>query len=215
MPNPTGTTYLQANQNYVWQDGDVYQIPWTDTVEGAAAGASFGGLGVANQPHQLLLNKINLLLGKQLINEGNIAALQGLIQLITSTINMKLVGQVTAKEGWLKVGSKDVNLGQLQIIWQWGTIDLTPYTGQPVPNPLPFNFPIAFPNAIWEIVPYWQTNQLATKDILTLGNDPVTLEIQSPLQKQGNNMLFNFSMLSSSSLIGPYLTGIGYAAVGY
>jgi len=61
MSNPTGTTYLQANPSYVWTNGDVYQIPQTDTVEGAATGASFSGIGVENQPHIVLLNKIQWL----------------------------------------------------------------------------------------------------------------------------------------------------------
>lgn len=61
MANPTGTSNLQANQAYVWMNGDVYLIPQTDEVEGAATGASFSGIGVENQPHQVLLNKIQWL----------------------------------------------------------------------------------------------------------------------------------------------------------
>ncbi len=70
MANPTGTVYLTAAPGYVWTDGDVYQIPQTDQVEGAATGASFGGLGVDNQPHQLLLNKIELIHNHQLYRRG-------------------------------------------------------------------------------------------------------------------------------------------------
>jgi len=214
MANPTGTTYMQANNNYVWQNGDVYEIVWTDMVEGAATGASFAGLGVANQPHQILLNKVNLLQRKQLQDEGNIAALQAFIQLISSDIGISLLGQLAGQEGWLKVGSNDVNLGEIQLIWQWGTIDFTPYTGGLVPNPFPFNFPIAFPNAIWAIAPYWVTNDPVTKAITAIGNDPLTVMMQAPLQTQGNNMLFNFNRLSSSTILGPYVTGIGWAALG-
>lgn len=57
MSNPSGSIYLQANNSYAWASGDVYEIPQTDTTEGAATGASFSGLGVDNQPHQILLNK--------------------------------------------------------------------------------------------------------------------------------------------------------------
>lgn len=57
MSNPSGSVYLQANNSYAWAYGDVYEIPQTDTTEGAATGASFSGLGVDNQPHQVLLNK--------------------------------------------------------------------------------------------------------------------------------------------------------------
>ena len=61
MANPTGTTYLQANAGYTWMEGDIYEIPQTDQLEGAATGASFSGLGVVNQPHQVLLNKAEYL----------------------------------------------------------------------------------------------------------------------------------------------------------
>lgn len=57
MANPTGSIYLQANGSYTWMDGDIYEIRQTDQVEAAATGASFGGIGVENQPHQILLNK--------------------------------------------------------------------------------------------------------------------------------------------------------------
>jgi hypothetical protein len=61
MANPTGSAYLQANSSYTWTDGDIYEIVQTDQQEGAATGASFGGIGVDNQPHQVLLNKVQWL----------------------------------------------------------------------------------------------------------------------------------------------------------
>jgi hypothetical protein len=36
---------------------EIYAIQQTDPVEGAAALASFSGLGVSNQPHQQLANR--------------------------------------------------------------------------------------------------------------------------------------------------------------
>ena len=107
VANPTGTTYLQANTSYVWTDGDVYEIPQTDEVEGAATGASFSGLGVDNQPHQVLLNKIQYLHSHQVQDEANIAALESLAVLITSDVGAN---------GWLKLGANDTNLGQIQIV---------------------------------------------------------------------------------------------------
>lgn len=97
--NPTGTVYLQANPAYVWTDGDVYEIPQTDTIEGAASGASFGNLGVVNQPHQVLLNKINYL-KKQAVQA-------------TSSI---------APNGWYKFIDQDSHLRQITAIVQWGQI---------------------------------------------------------------------------------------------
>jgi hypothetical protein len=156
MPNPTGSTYLAANAGYVWSDGDVYLIPQTDLVEAAAPGASFGGLGVANQPHQLLLNKIQLLRAKQLIDETNIAQI------------LFLASSGVGKNGWLKFGTADVNAGQVQLILQWGTIDLAALFGEeypptqpeelPLPTQFSFNFTIAFPNAVWMLHPYLLTN---------------------------------------------------------
>jgi hypothetical protein len=61
MPNPTGSTYLSALANYTWQDGDVYQIPQTDTVGRGSRRRFVNGLGVANQPHQEILNKLQLI----------------------------------------------------------------------------------------------------------------------------------------------------------
>jgi len=47
---------------------EIYQIQQTDAVEGAATGASFGGIGVSNQPHQQLANRTALL--KQRVSAG-------------------------------------------------------------------------------------------------------------------------------------------------
>jgi hypothetical protein len=164
MANPTGTTYLIANLFYSWTDGDVYEIPQTDTVEGAATGASFGGLGVDNQPHQVLLNKVQYTRMKQLADEENMAALQTWEGLFTST-----VGQ----SGWYKVGVQDSNRGQISIIEQWG-IGQIPSGGS-----LVFALPIAFPNAAWAITAtvqaasgssgYW----VATAGFQGLGNAQV------------------------------------------
>jgi hypothetical protein len=138
-PNPTGTVYLQADPNYVWADGDVYEIPQTDTIEGAASGASFGGLGVINQPHKALLNKINYL--KR--------------QLVQATSN---VGQT----GWYKFEDQDSNKGLITPIVQWGAV----VQSGPVPPPqsnffgppptgsllatLTATFPISFTTTVWQ-----------------------------------------------------------------
>lgn len=89
MANPSGSTYLQANLSYVWANGDVYEIPQTDTTEGAATGASFSGLGVDNQPHQLLLNKI------QWLYDYLTTLPHGSTQLTSGSGNFTVPGQVT------------------------------------------------------------------------------------------------------------------------
>jgi hypothetical protein len=60
-----------------YSPNEIYQISQTDKVEGAAAGASFGGLGVSNEPHQQLANRTAFLYGRQVTNIGNITALIG------------------------------------------------------------------------------------------------------------------------------------------
>ncbi len=136
MPNPTGTVYLQANNSYVWTDGDVYQIPQTDQSEGAATGASFAGLGVDNQPHQALLNKAQLLHKNQLADEANISALQTILTL-TSAVGLN---------GWMKLSSNDVNLGQIYPILQWGTISVLPYGGSS--NKPPMSVSLQLPDSL-------------------------------------------------------------------
>jgi hypothetical protein len=207
MANPTGSVYLQANNSYVWTDGDIYEIPQTDEIEGAASNASFSGLGVDNQPHQVLLNKIQYLHSHQVTDEANIAALQSQAALITSNVGAN---------GWLKLGTNDTNLGTIQIIIQWGSISLIPYggpAGQPLPIPLSFNFPIAFPNAVWLLLPYYQGNNTAPL-VSSLGIAAI-----SPLQKQGNQIISSMTATTAQNLISrgstAGLTGIGWVALGY
>jgi hypothetical protein len=251
MANPTGTTYLSANQNYIWADGDVYQIAQTDTVEAAGTGASFGGLGVANQPHQMLLNKIQYLHNHQLADEAAIGALQALFDVLTSSdVNQNapppslpnLYGPMlpTATNGYLKVASNDVNLGQMQIIWQWGTIALSPWDEEPpgpgyseepdLPVTMSFNFPIAFPNAIWLLIPYWQANTALTipvppSGISSFGINNFTIAAVTPLQLQNNQIAYSLQKRDltddTGNFFGPYaataniLGNIGWVALGY
>jgi hypothetical protein len=53
---------------------EVYEIQATDAVEGAAIGASFGGIGLSNQPHQQLANRTAFVKQRQDTNIGNIIA---------------------------------------------------------------------------------------------------------------------------------------------
>ena len=55
---------------------EVYEIQQADPVEGAALNASFGGIGISNQPHQQLANRTAYLKQRQDTNIGNIAVLQ-------------------------------------------------------------------------------------------------------------------------------------------
>jgi hypothetical protein len=170
MANPTGSTYLQANTGYVWTDGDIYEIVQSDSNEGGTPGitsgagaASFSGLGVVNQPHQVLLNKIQYTHTHQLADEVSIASLLTFQALFTSSLGTS---------GWLKVGLRDVNKGQVDGIIQWGVIDYgTAGGGFGGASGLlgPYNFPIAFPNACYLFLPVTITMQSATENISPLG----------------------------------------------
>jgi hypothetical protein len=153
VANPTGSTYLQANLGYTWSDGDIYEIQQTDQVEGAAVGASFSGLGVDNQPHQVILNKLQLTHLNQVTDETNIANLMTFAALFTSAVG---------PSGYIKLGVQDVSRGQIQFIVQWGVVSLiTSNTLNVLPAGYylyPFNFPIAFPHAIYGIMPWFQSN---------------------------------------------------------
>ena len=214
MSNPTGTVYLQANNSYVWTDGDIYEFPQADQQEGAAIGASFSGLGVDNQPHQILLNKIQLTHKNQVVDEANIALLQTFANLFTSSVGTN---------GYLKLGTQDVSKGQIQLIFQWGTISLLGLDGSALKNAVfSFNFPISFPNAIWMLLPYYQSNDV-TGD-LALDQAPLTIEAITPLQKQGNRIASDLAFIpggrndvdvAQSANDGLGLTGIGWLAIGY
>jgi hypothetical protein len=61
---------------------EIYAIQQVDKLEGAAAGASFGGIGVSNEPHQQLANRTAFLYGRQNTNIGNITTLQGQVAVL-------------------------------------------------------------------------------------------------------------------------------------
>jgi hypothetical protein len=113
---------------------EVYEIQQTDPVEGAAAGASFSGIGISNQPHQQLANRTALLYQRQNVNITNIGILQAFQAAFTS-----LMGP----NGYLMTAALDVNRGAINPMLQWGQ-----YGSPLAPNAsYSFNFPNAFANA--------------------------------------------------------------------
>jgi hypothetical protein len=118
---------------------EVYEIQATDPVEGAASGASFGGLGLSNQPHQQLANRSAFLKQRQDTNIGNIAALQAFTALFKGLM---------AGNGYAQVPFLDVNRGQITATIQWGA--LFPTGGLGKDQTYAVNWPIQFPNAcVW------------------------------------------------------------------
>jgi hypothetical protein len=145
VANPTGSN-LTENTGYVWQDGDVYQIAQADTAEGAATGASFGGLGVDNQPHQTLLNKVKFVKGRQDNNIASIAALQNFAAAFVSSLKTN---------GYLKIPLTDVSRGPVIAVIQWGYYVLA-QQNVVADTQLVVTWPIPFPNAI--LLPPLATN---------------------------------------------------------
>jgi hypothetical protein len=216
MANPTGTTYLTANSGYLWTDGDVYEIVQTDQQEGAAIGASFGGQGVDNQPHQILLNKIQYTHSRQITDETNITVLQAFKGLFTSRVGAN---------GYLKLGAQDVNLGQTDIILQWGVISLLGVArGMLVNGAFTFSFSIPFPNAVWRIIPWFESNNASGEGALFAAVQfSLVPEAITPYALQGNTIFTDYVgpgsaagiRVASSPNDGVGLTGIGWVAIGY
>lgn len=117
---------------------EIYQIQQTDAVEGAATGASFGGIGVSNQPHQQLANRTALLKQRQDVNIANIGVLQ--------TFIAGFIGSLQAN-GYIQVPITDVSRGPIAAIIQWGYYPLF-QAGLPRDTEYPVTWPIRFPNAI-------------------------------------------------------------------
>jgi len=118
---------------------EVYEIQATDLVEGAATGASFGGLGLSNQPHQQLANRTAFLKQRQDTNIGNIAALQAFTALFKGLM---------AGNGYAQIPFLDVNRGLITATVQWGA--LFPSGGLGMDQTYAVTWPIQFPNAcVW------------------------------------------------------------------
>src|SRR5260370_39600475 len=95
---------------------ETYQIQATDLVEGAATGASFGGIGLSNQPHQQLANRTALLKQRQETNIANIAALQAFVAGFMGSLG---------QSGYLKIPLVDLSRGTISAVIQWGSFSLS------------------------------------------------------------------------------------------
>jgi hypothetical protein len=101
MSNLTDAPAFTANE--------IYEMQQTDGCEGAGSGASFGGLGINNQPHQQLANRTSYLKQRQDTNIGNINSLLAFIGLFTSIIN-------PGGESVFKFPFNDEELGEIELI---------------------------------------------------------------------------------------------------
>src|SRR5271163_354311 len=95
---------------------EIYEIQQTDAVEGAATGASFGGIGISNQPHQQLANRTALVKQRQDVNIASIGVLQ--------TFMAGFIGSLQAN-GYIQIPINDVSRGPIVTIIQWGYYSLS------------------------------------------------------------------------------------------
>jgi len=200
MANPTGG-FLIENSAYVWHDGDVYQIAQGDTAEGAASGASFSGLGVDNQPHQTLLNKVKFVKGRQDNNIANIAALQSFAAGFVSSLKAN---------GYLKIPLTDVSRGPVIAVIQWGYYALAQ---QNILADTQFvvTWPIPFPNAI--LLPplatnvyYQTTGGNAVASVVSWGITGATFVLDVP---------GNLTAIQSPQWKGEQSNGFSWLAIGF
>lgn len=140
---------------------EVYQIQQTDSVEGAAVGASFSGIGISNQPHQQLANRTAFLRQRQDTNIANIGVLQGFKALFAGSMG---------QNGYLKFGFQDVSRGLIQAIVQWGFFSMIGATSGSLKNAAwGFSFPIPFPNACETVFTTWVTDNFTGPEALVSG----------------------------------------------
>jgi hypothetical protein len=125
---------------------EVYEIGQTDPVEGAATGASFGGIGISNQPHQQLANRTAFLKERQDANIANIGLLQ--------TFAAGFAGSLQTN-GYLRIPITDPQRGAVVAIIQWGYYALAQVR---IANDTEYtvSWPIRFPTAI--LIPPLATN---------------------------------------------------------
>lgn len=167
---------------------EIYQMQQTDGCEGAAIGASFGGIGINNEPHQQLANRTAFLKNRQDVNIGNIGVLLAFMAEFVSSLGAS---------GYLKIPVDDVALGQRILIVQWGFAAVA-YA----PNDInvAVNWPIAFPaQALFAIA----TPQ---GDDFTAG-----LKSSAPLSGTQGNFVLGWTGVNDD----PHPVGFYWLAIGY
>lgn len=195
---------------------EIYELMSTDPVEGAALGASFGGIGVDNQPHQQLANRTALLNNHRVTDEGNIASLQAFVALFTGTMG---------QNGYMKLPVADTNLGQIQYVIEWGTVSVIGQSGPSLRNAVnAVSFPLPFPHACVWANAQWQVSPNTTPGTGSgIGGafraGMMTVEVMLPGTTTGMSIFTDWddsaNIFIASSPTGQGLTGLVWIAIGY
>src|SRR5579863_8854117 len=129
---------------------EVYEIQATDSVEGAATGAGFGGIGLSNQPHQQLANRTAFLKQRQDVNISAIGVLQAFVADFAGSIG---------PNGFIEIPFLDETRGLISAIIQWGAAFPAGGLGEDVSYTV--NWPTTYPNAC-----VWATGTLSNSQAL-------------------------------------------------
>jgi len=180
---------------------EIYEIQQADAVEGAAVGASFGGIGVSNQPHQQLANRTAFLKQRQDVNIASIGILQAFMAGFTGSLQTN---------GYLKIPVADSQRGAVIAIIQWGFYPLAQVR---VPNDEQYNvtWPIRFPSAI--LTPPFGANYYYRTNGMNLVVSPVAYSTS------GGTFVLDVPGLTvgaNNAPIGPEITnGFAWLAIGF
>jgi hypothetical protein len=187
---------------------EIYEIQQTDAVEGAAMGASFGGIGLSNQPHQQLANRTAYIKGRQDTNIANIAIVQAFDALFSGSMG---------QNGYISIPFLDVNRGQIQIIVQWGFYSFVGLPTSAVENALfTATLPIAFSNANEWTGAVFTTNNTTGDGALVNGS--LVLETVTPLSNSAVSFFSDWDGSGKINVAGGTqagLTGFYWMAVGF
>jgi len=187
---------------------EVYEIQQTDAVEGAAVGASFGGVGLSNQPHQQLANRTAYIKGRQDTNIANIGILQAFEALFSGSMG---------QNGYIVMPFADVSRGQIQIVIQWGFYSFTGLAGGGVENAVfSVTLPIVFNNANEWAGGFYATNSGTGDGALV--NSALALETMTPLSRNSisffsdwdGNGTINIASGTKAGLTGFYWVAVGF-----
>jgi hypothetical protein len=187
---------------------EIYEIQATDPVQGAASGASFGGIGVSNQPHQQLANRTAFLKNRQDTNVASIAALQAFMAAFAGSLQ---------PSGYVKIPIADVSRGSVVAAAQWGFYSLIGQTASALKNAaFSISFPVAFTNLCLWAGAAWGTDSFTGAGAFVGGT--VALETGG-FSKAGFNAFSdydnaaNINVSNGSSQQG--ITGIYWLAIGF
>jgi hypothetical protein len=174
---------------------EIYELMATDPVEGAALGASFGGIGLDNQPHQQLANRTSFLNNNRIVDEANIAVLQAFDALFVGTM---------ASSGYLKIPVADTAKGQIQYVLQWGSF--FPSGGDANDTSYTISWPVPFPHACVWAAPVLSNSQ----GLMNTGK--LLMETQSFTASSG---IFRSDLIGGAASAQTPNDGFYWIAIGY